>query len=225
MPRRSESFDLQCRHERPRAAATKTDGAPEWTALAKGLRTAFFRSSAVLMEHPAHRALSRVDVEKLRDELFSRGEWQAGAYTRTLLMQGDGYNVMLLSWAPGCASPVHAHSCAETCVKSNCFMLVLEGTLTETVYPEAAILADGESVDARFGVTRAREAGELAYINDGVGLHKVANVSGARAVSLHVYAPGWRRAPLYDEVVVMQEVFPEVDASGAEIDCAGWGDF
>ena len=29
-------------------------------------------------------------------------------------------------------------------------------------------------------------AGALAYINDSVGLHKGANTSGSRAVSLHV---------------------------------------
>ena len=52
-----------------------------------------------------------------------------------------------------------------------------------------------------------------------MGLHKVANTTGGRAVSLHVYAPGWLQPPLFDEV------FPEVDAGGAEIDGCGWGDF
>mmetsp|Transcript_72032 Transcript_72032/g.173784 ORF Transcript_72032/g.173784 Transcript_72032/m.173784 type:complete len:107 (-) Transcript_72032:205-525(-) len=99
------------------------------------------------------------------------------------------------------------------------FMLVLEGQLTETVYGEEAVSADGKSVQARLGKTRLHGAGTLAYINDSVGLHKVANTTGGRAVSLHVYAPGWLQPPLFDEV------FPEVDAGGAEIDGCGWGDF
>ena len=98
-------------------------------------------------------------------------------------------------------------------------MLVLEGQLAETVYGEEAVSADGKSVQARLGKTRLHSAGTLAYINDSVGLHKVANVAGGRAVSLHVYAPGWLQPPLFDEV------FPEVDAGGAEIDGCGWGDF
>ena len=188
-------------------------------------------------------------MARLRDVLFSRGEWSPGAYTRTLLLKGDAFNVMLLCWAPGSASPVHGHSCAITHVHSNCaslsrtgrqglggpgcypaateaapplptgFMLVLEGQLAETVYSEEAISADGKSVQARLGRTRLHSAGTLAYINDSVGLHKVANTAGGRAVSLHVYAPGWLQPPLFDEV------FPEVDAGGAEIDGCGWGDF
>jgi len=47
----------------------------------------------------------------------------------------------------------------------------------------------------------------------------VANTSGSRAVSLHVYAPGWQRPPFYEEIL------PEVDAGGAEIDACAWGDF
>mmetsp|Transcript_47699 Transcript_47699/g.124956 ORF Transcript_47699/g.124956 Transcript_47699/m.124956 type:complete len:109 (+) Transcript_47699:580-906(+) len=89
--------------------------------------------------------------------------------------------------------------------------------------PQAAILADGKSVDGRMGKTCTRKAGDLAYINDSFGLHKVGNPSCARAVSLHVYAPGWIRPPLYDEMH-FQEAFPKVDAGGAEFD-APWGDF
>ena len=66
------------------------------------------------------------------------------------------------------------------------FMLVLEGQLTETVYGADAILPDGKSVWARMGKARQHVAGTLAYINDSMGLHKVGNVTDARAVSLHV---------------------------------------
>ena len=89
-------------------------------AAAQRLRAAFFQCSDVTAAHPARQCLARCDVARLRDVLFSRGEWSAGAYTRTLLLKGDAFNVMLLCWAPGCASPVHGHSCAITHVHSNC---------------------------------------------------------------------------------------------------------
>jgi len=216
--RRSDSFSLSpCRSWAPKCPSG-LDG--QWQMLAAGLRAAFFRSSEISPNHPARQCLSTCDATALRDALFSRGEWRSGAYTRTLLLQGEAFNVMLLCWAPGCASPVHGHSCAVTHVESNCFMLILEGQLSETVYGEEAISADGKSVQARLGKTRVHAPGTLAYINDSMGLHKVANTTTARAVSLHVYAPGWRQPPLFDEI------FPEVDAGGAEIDdCFGWGDF
>jgi hypothetical protein len=61
-------------------------------------------------------------------------------------------------------------------------------------------------------------------INDSMGIHKVANPTNARAVSLHVYAPGWKRAPLFEEMR-FEEKFPEVDAGGAELEIDSWGDF
>jgi len=225
--RRSTSFSLQCGRQQPKpvAKAEEEVKGEEWCLLAKGLRAAFFCSSEVTSGHPAAAYLAARDPIGLRDELLDVGRWKAHEYTRTMLLDGDGFSVMLLSWAPGCSSPVHAHSCAESLVASNCFMLVLEGTLSETVYTEDAILADGRSVDGRLGKTRALEAGKVAYINDQLGLHKVGNPTGARAVSLHVYAPGWKRAPLYEERL-FHEVMPAVDAGGAEIDdLAGWGDF
>ena len=184
-------------------------------AAAQRLRAAFFRCSDVSPDHPARQCLTACDVARLRDTLFSRSEWKAGAYTRTLLLKGESFNVMLLCWAPGCASPVHGHSCVDTHVHSNCacpqsnleaddkggeapvaseavlpllagFMLILEGQLAETVYGEDAVSADGKSVQARLGKTQLHGAGTLAYINDSVGLHKVANTTGGRAVSLHV---------------------------------------
>eukprot|EP00320_Phaeocystis_rex_P000916 CAMPEP_0119068518 /NCGR_PEP_ID=MMETSP1178-20130426/10967_1 /TAXON_ID=33656 /ORGANISM="unid sp, Strain CCMP2000" /LENGTH=288 /DNA_ID=CAMNT_0007050233 /DNA_START=21 /DNA_END=888 /DNA_ORIENTATION=- len=209
--RRSDSF---LRELRPWAPKCPSGVDSEWQFLAQRLRAAFFRCSDVSPDHPARQCLSGCDIARLRDALFSRGEWKAGAYTRTLLLKGDAFNVMLLCWAPGCASPVHGHSCIHTHVNSNCFMLVLEGQLAETVYGEDSISTDGKSVNAQLGKTRLHSAGTLAYINDSVGLHKVANTTDGRAVSLHVYAPGWRQPPLFDEI------FPEVDAGGAEIDAA-----
>ena len=97
--------------------------------------------------------------------------------------------------------------------------MVLEGTLCETLYDQSAILPDGKGVDARAGRSQLIKAGDVTYINDCMGLHKVANLTESRAVSLHIYAPGWSRPPLFDEV------WPEVDAGGAEFDCSAWGDF
>jgi cysteine dioxygenase len=102
-------------------------------------------------------------------------------------------------------------------VKSNCFLTVLSGTLTETLYEGRDI---GEGCVAGPGRSRCLAAGSTAYINDDYGVHKVGNFSQVGAVSLHVYAPGWKTAIIYEEV---EELHP-TDASGAPLD-SDWGDF
>ena len=267
-PRRSESFTLSTFRTPPKCPGgiKKNDELPrpplaspspppsELDLLFRGLRAAFFRSDHVSADHPAAGVLAARDSVRLRDELIAAGQWKAREYTRTKLLDGDGFMVMLLCWAPECASPVHAHSCAESGIASNCFLMVLEGSLAETVYGEEAVLPDGQSVDARLGRTRIISAGAVACagatirtrwkdvsrprphssplpggsaaadINDSMGIHKVANPTHARAVSLHVYAPGWKRAPLFEEMR-FEEKFPEVDAGGAELEIDSWGDF
>jgi len=192
----------------------------EWRALSHALLNAFAQSTEVRPDHPAAFALARCDVRKLHAELGHRGAWEEGAYTRTLLLESEDFLVMLLCWSPGCTSPVHAHSDVVTKVESNCFMLVLEGELEETLYPPDARLSDGgvshRGRVERRGSTRALRAGQAGYINDAIGLHKVGNACASqRAISLHVYAPGWSAPPLFDEV----------DAGGAPFDVDGWGDF
>mmetsp|Transcript_50643 Transcript_50643/g.89538 ORF Transcript_50643/g.89538 Transcript_50643/m.89538 type:complete len:113 (-) Transcript_50643:328-666(-) len=111
-------------------------------------------------------------------------------------------------------SPVHAHSDADTKVKSNCFLTVLKGELHETTFEPHEV--SGDTVTSE-GQTRALAAGVSGYINDDIGVHKVGNASNTiPAVSLHVYAPGWSKVPVYTEA--------PTDAGGAAMD-AEWGDF
>jgi len=129
------------------------------------------------------------------------------------VLVGDGFVMMLLCWSPGASSPIHAHSDKISGVQSNCFMLVLEGELTETVY--GADVVDGDCVRS-FGCSRSLTGGSTAYINDDIGVHKVANKTDQRALSLHVYAPGWDTVSLFVET--------PTDADGAPFD-VDWADF
>jgi cysteine dioxygenase len=158
---------------------------------------------------------------RLAKELRGKGRWVDGCYTRTTLLHTDSFVALLLCWPPGVCSPVHAHSDAETKIKSSCFMLVLEGALHETTFAPSQIVGP-DAVSAVGGESRVLEAGATAYMDDNVGVHKVGNAStSTRAVSLHIYAPGWQTVQLYDEVAPADEV----DAGGASLLLDGWGDF
>ncbi|KAJ3000915.1 hypothetical protein HKX48_003178 [Thoreauomyces humboldtii] len=133
-------------------------------------------------------------------------------YTRTLLDNGNGhFNLMVLVWTPGAKSPVHDHA------GSHCLMKILEGGLAETLYetqePDGRVDSgideedsDAASSDGGCGkslrVTKQSRLcqGDVAYVHDKIGLHKISNPSSSqRAVSLHLYTPPFDYCKTYCE--------------------------
>ena len=155
-------------------------------------------------------SVERVNVDEVRALL---GAYRADAadyarytlfsahrYTRNLVDAGNGhYNVMVLCWPPGMGSSVHDHADAH------CFVKVLRGELTETLFDWPGAMAPmrerAKSVYGQNGV---------AYINgwhieaddsraDSIGLHRMENASHtAAAVSLHVYVPAFAECHTFD---------------------------
>jgi len=185
----------------------------EWGSLSQRIISAFEASSSVSESHPAGKFLQMCNHERVHEQLKQYQNWSMGAYTRTLVLDGKNFNVQLLCWPVGTQSPIHAHSDVESGIESNCFMMVLQGELVQTLYPPSAIGAD-RRVDASHMKTMRIAPGEVEYINDSVGVHRVGNGGNSPAVSLHVYAPGW----------VAVELFEEGDAGGASFN-ADFGDF
>lgn len=167
---------------------------------------------------------------------------ESRCYTRNLISEREGlFSIILLCWNPAKCSPCHDHN------GSQCFMLLLEGSLVETRYktrdttkqiqticPQTtssktspasiptAGLAEGcplstakgspslpaadesktlSGADSLLGSGLGLELmavaemrlGDVAFINDGIGVHAVRNGSETeRACSLHVYIPPYR---------------------------------
>ena len=98
-------------------------------------------------------------------------------YARHLLYGDPGghYSILAIVWDHGQMSPIHAHHCW-------CAVGVYSGELAETHYREgAAGAAPGAERTAHRG------AGSLSFDPALSGIHRLANDSGAVAVSLHVY--------------------------------------
>ncbi|MGH8661634.1 MAG: cysteine dioxygenase, partial [Burkholderiales bacterium] len=97
-------------------------------------------------------------------------------YARHLLY-GDPrgrFAILSLVWDRAQMSPIHAHHCW-------CAVGVYRGMLTETYYREAKV---GEPP---VEIGSARHAVGESTFDPGSGIHRLANVSGVLAVSLHVY--------------------------------------
>lgn len=98
-------------------------------------------------------------------------------YARHLLYgDPDGrFSVLAIVWDHAQMSPIHGHYCW-------CAVGVYQGQLTERYYREGP--AGGPPVLT--GTTR-RGAGTLSFEPAASGIHRIANESGAVAISLHVY--------------------------------------
>ena len=85
----------------------------------------------------------------------------------------DRFSILAIVWDRGQMSPIHAHHCW-------CAVGVYQGMLTETWYREDATGALMETGSAR------HPAGASTF-DPGTGIHRLGNVSGVLAVSIHVY--------------------------------------
>lgn len=98
-------------------------------------------------------------------------------YARHLLYgDSDGrFSILAIVWDHGQQSPIHGHYCW-------CAVGVYQGELTERYYRESMA---GE-MPVLVSSAR-REAGTLSFEPAASGIHRIANESGAVAISLHVY--------------------------------------
>jgi len=121
-------------------------------------------------------------------------------YTRNLVDTGNGkFNLILLCWGEGHGSGVHDHADAH------CWMKVMDGVLCENLYdwPDSESMS-GEPPECYQAmvprVVNEYKTGEVAYINDSIGLHRVENNShSSPAVSLHLYSPPFDMCQSFDE--------------------------
>ncbi len=135
----------------------------------------------------------------LRAYKSDRDDWKRFAlfdphrYTRNLVDDGNGrFNIMLLCWNEGQASSIHDHA------GSHCFMKVLDGNLTETLYDPPALVHEGEPMAVRRETTFDTDG--VIYISDKIGMHRVANESHTRVgVSMHIYSPPYSECHCYDD--------------------------
>ncbi|MCU1282953.1 MAG: hypothetical protein JWM53_6499 [bacterium] len=123
------------------------------------------------------------------DELLRRLQFRRGRYTRTLLHRAEAFELLLLSWSPGSASPIHDHD------GQDCWFVPLAGAFDLDDY---AIL-DENSADARLTPLRSRRlhAGELDRRDRYETVHSVTPATPL-AVSLHLYARPIDRCRVFD---------------------------
>jgi len=131
------------------------------------------------------RIMNSIDIpKKAFDEIDS---WSHDCYTRNCIAQGDEFELILLCWENGQASPIHDHGGEE------CWVKIIEGEFEETLYKK-------DQAGELNMVKRTRAtSGDVTYMVDFMGYHRLENLSDKRSLSLHLYAKPIRSCHVYNE--------------------------
>jgi len=147
----------------------------------------------------------KIDKEKVRTALekysYDLKEWKRyefwddkKCYTRNLIAtDNETFALMLLCWNPGKFSPIHSHAGSE------CFLRTLQGAVSETQYewPEPGVSCDQAKLKVKQESTVG--TGEIAFMNDSLGLHKVGNATTEKAITLHCYMPPYFKCKIFPD--------------------------
>jgi predicted metal-dependent enzyme (double-stranded beta helix superfamily) len=123
------------------------------------------------------------------EEAIPFSQFREDTYARNQVKRTDLYELLVLAWLPGQNAAPHNHA------DQRCWTQVLLGSLDFQNYHPALALDNG--LVPCGGLTRC-EAGQGNYIDDGAGLHSIANSGRVPTLSLHLYAGPIDRCAVYD---------------------------
>lgn len=107
--------------------------------------------------------------------LMPFAEWaEEGKYHRICLGEDKSCELILICWSADVKTPIHNHN------GEKCWVHFVDGTIKEVLY------------DAETGREIIKEnivnPGSTTFLSDETGYHSLENISGQRAMSLHLYA-------------------------------------
>jgi cysteine dioxygenase len=129
--------------------------------------------------------MNSIQIPKLAfDEINS---WSQDCYTRNCIAHGDEFELILLCWEAGQVTPIHDHGGEE------CWVKIIDGEFRETLYQkdEAGELNSVKSVQSSIG--------DVTYMVDFMGFHRLENLSDKRSMTLHLYAKPIKTCNIYNE--------------------------
>jgi len=155
---------------------------PEFLSFLNSQTTADFQTEAVDFYLKNHQ-LSQQDFLPF---IYFREE----TYGRNLVFRTDFYELLVLTWLPQQRTPIHDHG------GQRCWMLIQSGKLLFKNFKP--ITLDNDTLEV-CGPCQLHEAGDTVYIDDGIGVHSIANATNQPAISVHLYAAPVPRCRIYDE--------------------------
>lgn len=129
--------------------------------------------------------IKRTNISAFDFESFD--SWSDECYTRNCIVENEDFELILLCWEKGQSTPIHDHGGEE------CWVTVIQGEFRETIYQ---VDETGELNELK---SRISVPGDISYMVDFMGCHRLENISQGRTMSLHLYANPIRSCQLFDE--------------------------
>lgn len=126
---------------------------------------------------PATMARLISEAHVTRDDMINACKFSDKTYARNTLAKSDWYQLLVICWRYGQASPIHDHE------GSNCAVRIVDGIATETLFEE---ISPGfvEPISRR-----ELQPNELSTAQD-TEIHVIENLQPNRElVTLHLYSP------------------------------------
>jgi cysteine dioxygenase len=141
----------------------------------------------VLITNPDFETKRESLIEKLKPFELEKQDWskyfffENSTYTRNSIIQNDLFSLLIICWDKGSGSPIHDHP------SEGCWIVGLEGTVEEKRY---IAKKDGTLKET---ITSVVKPGELSWMHNSIGYHKVGNPSpNDRSSTLHIYSPPYK---------------------------------
>lgn len=96
-----------------------------------------------------------------------------GTYTKDVLFRNKNFEIVFISWGANSESPIHCHP------KNGCILTILDGELIEERYNKNGVLCKYNFL----------KMGDVGYMENFIGTHKIINKNDFNVYSLHVYSP------------------------------------
>jgi cysteine dioxygenase len=113
--------------------------------------------------------------------------WCDDTYTRNCIFENEKFELILICWEAGQFTPIHDHGGEE------CWVKVLEGEFKESIYK---LEPNGKLVNVKSVISKK---GDITYMIDFMGFHRLENLSNKRSISLHLYAKPIHDCQIFDE--------------------------
>jgi hypothetical protein len=143
----------------------------------------------ILNLHP-HEKFQLINVKPILDkykgddwmDLKNKNLWDSNMNYRRIPIVFEEFNLnkydtifgmYLIAWNPFCHTSVHNHP------EGGCLMKILDGTVKEQRFMNA------ES----FSIVESLNKGDISYIHDDIGLHRILNENNNTSYSLNIYSP------------------------------------
>lgn len=180
----------------PSSAARESRRATNWSSSTRGLPALLER----LDEFAARGPLDLAELERLfhglelrSDDLAAFQLFSPKCYQRNRIRRTEHYEMLLICWAPGQASPIHDHT------GSACAFRVISGRCSEQRYLRASEVPNSkkEPLAEPVGEAVVFERDSVCVSED-ADIHRVGNPSSQdNLCTLHLYSPPLDRMRCY----------------------------